>query len=249
MGGSDMHKEILEALKYRSADDFKSTQRKLSTARNTIIREAFCYPYSAFFTEEERHTLKEATEILGRFKQAVEHAKEIRAREALTKKQKAERRDKAKEKILNKFMEKSDIPVHQREAIVMYLALGRYSMEISESFFDAPDVLRKQIDRVLDTRDHLTAIGLSDWCFREVYSWLKHHLWPKNVEPSDREFEEFYSLYSNIWRPKIVEDNSITKRMVDDFSAALMSEVEANEKKARQKTAIEKRSQFSVVKK
>ncbi len=76
----DGDNELLVALAYWSAEDFKVLQRKMTTAANTIKQEALSEKYSALFTDAERETLRDAVSILVEAKDKVEHAKEIKAR-------------------------------------------------------------------------------------------------------------------------------------------------------------------------
>lgn len=73
--------DIIKALKYWNAERFKKLQRKLTTARNTIDKEALSIQLKPFFTDEEKQVLSEASRVLGSVKRKIEHAKEIKARE------------------------------------------------------------------------------------------------------------------------------------------------------------------------
>ena len=77
---SDSKKRI-EALTYWNADRFKALQRKLTSARNTIQKEALSRDLEPFFTEDEVETLNKAAGILASVKRKIEHAKEVKARE------------------------------------------------------------------------------------------------------------------------------------------------------------------------
>ena len=73
--------DIIKALKYWNAERFKSLQRKLTTAKNTIQNEALSAQFKPFFSDEEIKTLAEASRILGSVKNKIAHAKEIKAPE------------------------------------------------------------------------------------------------------------------------------------------------------------------------
>ncbi|PLW67813.1 hypothetical protein [Pseudohalioglobus lutimaris] len=74
-------KGVKEALSWFTAERFKSLQRKLTTARNTIQNDALSSQLKPLYSEEEIRTLNEAARILGSVKSKVEHAKEKKARE------------------------------------------------------------------------------------------------------------------------------------------------------------------------
>ena len=73
--------DIIKALKYWNAERFKSLQRKLTTAKNTIQNEALSAQFKPFLSDDEIKTLTEASRILGSVKNKIAHAKEIKARE------------------------------------------------------------------------------------------------------------------------------------------------------------------------
>jgi len=73
--------EIMKALKWWSAERFKTLQRKLTAAKNTIQNEALSPNLRPFFSNDEIDTLKKASQILETVKTKIEHAKEIKARE------------------------------------------------------------------------------------------------------------------------------------------------------------------------
>ena len=70
--------EIMKTLKWWNAERFKTLQRKLTAAKNTIQTEALSPNFLPFFSADEIDTLKEAVRILGSTKRKIEHAKEIK---------------------------------------------------------------------------------------------------------------------------------------------------------------------------
>ena len=52
--------DIIKALKYRNAERFKALQRKLTTAKNTIQKEALSSQLKPFYTDAEIETLNGA---------------------------------------------------------------------------------------------------------------------------------------------------------------------------------------------
>ena len=74
------NRSMLDALKYWNSDRFKSVQRKLTSAKNTIDNEALSWQLMPFLTDDEVNTLRQASKFLGGFKARIEHAKEKKKR-------------------------------------------------------------------------------------------------------------------------------------------------------------------------
>lgn len=55
--------DIIKALKYWNTERFKTLQRKLTAAKNTIQNDALSVQFKQFFSDDEVKTLAEASRI------------------------------------------------------------------------------------------------------------------------------------------------------------------------------------------
>lgn len=101
-------KKLLEALSYWNAERFKTFQRKLTTAANTIASEALAPSFKVFLTADEIHTLETSLQILKGVKGKIEHAKEVKARAEKKRKHFAEAAYKAGQELWENVFPKPD---------------------------------------------------------------------------------------------------------------------------------------------
>lgn len=147
--------ELIEALSYWNSDNFKRTQRKLSTAAKTIEEEALSNSFKSFLSDSEISTLMEAVAILRNVKKNVEHAKEIKSRDEKIKKEVQEKAGKlGKQAWLVNFPK----PKSTVELFIVAMCFSVYGMSSDFLvYLEAYD--RDNIERLLnrywsDAREH-----------------------------------------------------------------------------------------------
>jgi predicted type IV restriction endonuclease len=139
--------DIIKALKYWNAERFKKLQRKLTTARNTIDKEALSIQLKPFFTDEEKQVLSEASRVLGSVKRKIEHAKEIKAREEKARDLQLADYKQQRQALLAKAFPGPESAEDARPMLVWILALSIHHESISRAYFYERKYIASDIER------------------------------------------------------------------------------------------------------
>lgn len=240
-------RELLDALKYTSSDRFKAVQRKFSTARNTISGDALSQPYAALFTESEKETLREAAEILGAFKNKIEHAKEIRAREERRREEHLKHCKALRSTALDRYLPRPETLAKYIDAVKFHLALqdNRERIIRGTYFGHGTGYIELDLNRGLDPQyPHLAVKHGAITCWQESREWLSENLWPYDKEPEHLRLETVLNAYRDEWS-NVTE--SRYKTLLDRYKLALQAEFESDAAQERQKAAEARRAGFKSV--
>lgn len=194
-------KDLLEVLKWWNSDRFKSLQRKLTTASNTIRKEALSREFRPFLNDDEIDTLEKATAILSGVKSKVEHAKEIKARK--------EREWKLKMDSLKaerKALVDANIAKEGRDLFLFRLALGLHHRDFSGHYFAENHYIISTLNRVLDPNHHFKIKALYRDCLDDLEKWFIEDsaLWPYDEKPTPEELQALISRYQDEWRTEVL---------------------------------------------
>ncbi|WP_287962394.1 hypothetical protein [Alcanivorax sp.] len=248
MDDSSSGNDLLDAIKYTTSERLKATQRKLSTARNTLVETALSRPYRGFFSDEEQEVLSRAAAILGDFKRKVEHAKEIKAREEKRRDAHIERCRALRAKILREaFPQPVDTEQHM-EAVIFQLALCEFRSEVSRSWdlFNEIGQLEEDLAQALDSKfPNLKVAYIAPRCHRETTDWLDERLWYHDDIPESQKLSEIMASYETRWRSVIVTKH---QDFLQRYKDALDSEFAEVKAKARERNALARRSEFKAIK-
>jgi len=247
---SDDVLEILNALKYATSERLKGVQSKFTTARNTISGEALSYPYKSFFSPAEQETLQKAANILGDFKNKIEHAKEIRGREERKREMHLNHCRALRDKVLEKYLVKPVSIQEHFETVLFHLALQNNSNSIAAGAFFGHGIryVESDVDRGLDAKySHLEVKNVAIKCWRESTEWLETNLWRHDVVPDAERIEKVLQVYQEQWRSAIEKlDRHVM--VLERYKQGLQAEFDVDAAKAREKSAIERRSTVKLVK-
>lgn len=241
-------KELLDALKYTSSERLKSAQRKLTTARNTITSDALSYPYASFFSREEQETLTAAAQILGGFKNKIEHAKEVRAREERRREAHLAHCRSERSKLLTKCLSKPVSMDEHVETVVFHLALQDHKDLIARGshFGHGFGYIEEDLNRGIDKQySHLSVKHVALECWRESLEWLGGNLWPYDSEPDSTRIEKVMEAYLAEWRDYTLKRY---EAFFSRYQEALVAEFAGDEAKARAEQAVNRRASIKVVK-
>lgn len=245
----DVH-EILNALKYASSDRLKAAQSKFTSARNTISDEALSYPYKSFFSPAEQETLQKAANILGEFKNKIEHAKEIRGREERKREMHLNQCKARRCKLLEKYFLKPVSMQDHYETVLFHLALQNNSNSIAPGAFFGHGIryVESDLDRGLDAKySHLEVKHVAMKCWRESTEWLETNLWRHDVIPDAERIEKVLQVYQEQWR-SVIEKFDRHSTLLERYKQGLQAEFDTDAAKAREKVAFERRSTVKLVK-
>ncbi|POP52600.1 hypothetical protein [Zhongshania marina] len=242
--------ELLEALKYTTSDRLKSAQRKLTSARNTITGEALTHPYEAFFSENDKEVLRQAANILGQFKNKVEHAKEIRAREEREWNEYLKRCGILRQTILNKYLKSPRLISEHTESVVFHLALQRFRDSIERYrgtyFGHGIKWIEDDFNHGLDDKyPHMKVKHVAPKCHTESFDWLSENLWKYDEEPTADQVIEVMDLYHGEWREATLDSH---EDFFQRYSKALLFEFEDEAAKEREIDAVRRRAGIKAVK-
>lgn len=238
---------ILEAMKYTKAEDLKTIQRKFSTASNTILDEALTERRKGFFSQNEQDALREAARILNSFKNKIEHAKEIRAREEKVRAAHLNRCKAQRTKILDQFIPNPTSIDQHREAVIFHLALGDHKGSISRGAYFSHNLsyIESDLDHGLDPKyPHLSVKHVAAQCRYQTYQWLEENLWRHDVEPEQGRIEKVLQVYRDEWRSNTLQSFA---KFFERYDAALKDEFECDAAKDREKEAIKRRASIKVI--
>jgi len=199
---------IKDLLKYWTAERFKSLQRKLTTAKNTILKDALSRELEPFYSQEEIETLTRAAGILGSVKRKVEHAKEVSAREEKELERHLQHCKSLRLALLNQFFPKPDNDQSEREAVLLNLALDLNGECISKSYYREHKFFVSALDRVLKKERGLSAKAFAMQCWRENHQWLEENLWPYDEEPNKEHIVRLVDDYQSVWRNEVLNHPS-----------------------------------------
>lgn len=248
MEGDKDVKGILYSLKYTSAESLKATQRKFAAARNTIDDEALSHRYKEFFSSEEQETLRAAARILGSFKNKIEHAKEIRAREEKLYHAHQNHCKGQRTKLLDQYLPRPTTMDQHRDTVVFHLALQDHCMAIAKGAYFSHGIgyIESDLERGLDEKySHLTVKNVAQTCWQESYRWLDDNLWRTNVEPERSRIETVMQVYRDEWRSTTLQHY---KKFFDEYEAALTDEFDRDAATGRAKEAVKRRAGIKVIK-
>lgn len=201
---------IKEVLKYWTAERFKSLQRKLATAKNTILKDALSRELEPFYSQEEIETLTRAAGILGSVKRKVEHAKEVSAREEKEFERHLQHCKSLRLSLLNQFFPKPDNNGSELEAVLLNLALDLNSQTISRSYYREHKFFVSALDRVFKKKRSLSAKAFAIQCWEENQQWLEENLWPYDKEPDRALIEHLVDDYQSVWREEVLNHPSFS---------------------------------------
>lgn len=241
--------ELLEALKYATSDRLKSVQRKLTIARNTITGDALTRPYDAFFSENDKEVLRQAANILGQFKNKVEHAKEIRAREEKERDAFLKRCGFLRQTILNKYLKSPRSIGEHTESVVFHLALQRFRDSIARyrgTYFGhgikwTEDNFNCGLD---DKYPHMKVKHVAPKCHTESFDWLSENLWKYDEEPTADQVIKVMDLFHGEWRDVTLDSY---KDFFQHYNKALLFEFEDDAAKERSIEAVRRRAGIKAV--
>ena len=204
---------IKEVLKYWTAERFKSLQRKLTTAKNTILKDALSRELEPFYSQEEIETLTRAAGILGSVKRKVEHAKEVSAREEKEFERHLQHCKSLRLSLLNQFFPKPDDDQSELEAVILNLALDLNGASISNNYYREHKFFVSALDRVLKKERGLSAKAFAMQCWRENQQWLEENLWPYDQEPNKEIIERLVGDYQSVWRDEVLNHPSFSSEV------------------------------------
>lgn len=210
-------KEIIDALSWFTAERFKALQRKLTTAKNTIHKEALSSQLKPFYTDAEIATLNEATRILGSVKRKIEHAKEIKAREEAARDRRLDDCKRQRLALLSKTLPKPTSETDARPMLLWLLALSLNHQKISRhGYFYEKKYIAGDIERAFGRKTVHTVLGNAvDW-WQEVTQFLEENLWPYDEEPDPARLEKVEEWVTGEWRDQVMAHDG-TRTLVDHY--------------------------------
>lgn len=193
-------KEVIDVLSWWTAERFKSLQRKLTTASNTIRNDALSSQFKPFLDHEEIETLQNAAKILSRVKDKVEHAKEIKARNERSRELRLKACWSHREELFNKY-----IPQNGRDLLLLRLALGLFHNEYYSSYFPENYYISNTLERVLDPKHHFGIGALYSDCRSDIEKWLVDGsaLWTHDQTPEPKPLEDLMARFKSEWREHV----------------------------------------------
>jgi len=209
--------DIIKALKYWNAERFKTLQRKLTTARNTIQNEALSAQFKPFLSDDEAKTLAKASHILGSVKNKIEHAKEIKTREEKVRDQCLADYKRQRLSLLAAVIPEPKDVKDSRNMLLWALALSIHHKSISRSgYYYERKYISNDVERVFDTKYSGTVhtTGVSWW--REVTAFLEEHLWHYDEAPDREKLDIVQQLFIEKWS-KELQSNHGTQGILERF--------------------------------
>lgn len=240
--------ELLDALKYASSERLKAAQRKFTVARNTITSDALSYSYKPFFSTKEQEVLEEAARILGDFKNKIEHAKEIRAREERKEEEHLKHCQALREKYLNEYFPSPKTAEEHLETVLFHLSLQDNKDKIARGsyFIHGLKYIESDLANGLNEQySHLKVKHVAIECQRETRVWISENLWRYNAVPDKERITTVINVYINDWRTKT---ENRYRDFLSRYKEALRMELDQEAAKVRAQTAKQRRSEIKVVK-
>jgi len=146
----DKTTQILELLKWHTAEDLKRVQTKFTKTANAIKNEAINSRLSVLYTAEELEMLNNAAVILSKTKNKIERAKDVKKKEEERQRLLDEEYAKKRLLIIDKHIDLDTMPAD--EVLIMYCCLQpvynteKYLSEDIEGLFKYPDRYRHTIN-------------------------------------------------------------------------------------------------------
>jgi hypothetical protein len=214
------NESVKKALRYWTAERFKSLQRKLSAARNTIQKDALSRELEPFYTPDEIETLAKAATILGSIKRKVEHAKEVTAREERERQRHLDHCKALRWSLLDRFVPAPETVENKRDAVVFNLALELHCKEISSGYYREHKFFASSLARVFDKTRGLSPDAFVLHCCRENREWLEKNLWHYDVEPDKKSIEQVLDDYRRHWLDEVLK-NDLFAAEIAQFDQAI----------------------------
>jgi hypothetical protein len=213
--------DILKALKYWNAERFKTLQRKMTTAKNTIENEALSTQFKPFFTDEEVSALAEASRILGSVKNKIEHAKEIKAREEKARNLRLADYKRQRLSLLETVIPKPEGEQDSRNMLLWALALSIHHESISRSgYYYEHKYVSNDVERAFDTKNSVTVSGAGVSWWREVTEFLEKHLWHYDEAPDHGKLDAVHRNFIETWSGD-VQSNQETQEILHRFDTQM----------------------------
>jgi len=209
--------DIITALKYWNAERFKSLQRKLTTAKNTIQNEALSAQFKPFLSDDEIKTLTEASRILGSVKNKIAHAKEIKAREEKERDRRLADYKRQRLLLLAAKIPKPKGSEDTRGMLLWALALSIHHKSISRSaYYYERKYILSDVERAFDKKYAGTvhASGVKWW--QEVTDFLEENLWHYDEVPDPDKLDAVRRQFEEAWRTE-VQSNHGTQGILERF--------------------------------
>lgn len=214
-------KSITEALSWFTAERFKSLQRKLTTARNTIQNDALSSQLRPLYSEDEIRTLNEAARVLGSVKSKVEHAKEKKAREEAARDRHLEQCKRQRRGLLVNALPRPKQEEDARQVLLWLLALSLHHEEISRyGYYYESKYFGTDIERAFGTATHHTVLGTAVSWWEEVTNFLDEHLWPYDKEPDPARLDQLKKQVIGAWTEEVSAFPS-TKALLERFDTEM----------------------------
>lgn len=196
--------EIMNALKWWNAERFKTLQRKLTTAKNTIQNEALSPNLRPFFSNDEIDTLKEASRILGTVKTKIEHTKEIKAREEKARDIHLEKCKRQRLALLEKVFPMPKTDDDTRQILLWALALSLHHRSIDpHGYYYERKYISSDMERAFDPKNQTTVVGAGVGWKREVKNFLEEHLWFYDESPDPDKLDAIQRLFTGKWNKEV----------------------------------------------
>ncbi len=212
--------DIIKALKWWNADRFKSLQRKLTTAKSTIQKEALSAHFRPFLSNEEIQTLQEASHILGAVKGKIEHAKEIKAREEKARNLRLAGYKRQRQALLAEAFPKPETAEDARPILVWILALTLHHERISRGYFYERKYIASDIERTFDRKNVTTVLASAVSWWREITEFLEENMWHYDEAPDPSRIDVIKSHFDKSWRDE-VSSNSGTEPLLERFDTEM----------------------------
>lgn len=209
--------DIIKALKYWNAERFKALQRKLTTAKNTIDKDALSIQFRPFFTDEEIQALSEASHILGSVKNKIAHAKEIKAREEKERDLRLADYRRQRLALLAAMIPKPERSEDTRNLLLWVLALSIHHNSISRSsYFYERNYILSDVERAFDSKLSGTVLAAGVKWWREVTEFLDENLWHYDEAPDPGKLDTVQRQFREVWRAE-VQNHHATQGILERF--------------------------------
>lgn len=206
--------DIKEVLKYWTAERFKSLQRKVSTAANTIEKDLLSWQAAQLFSEKEQETLREALGIMRGLRRKVELAKEQKEREERAFRQHVDKCAKLRGQLLEKHTPTTNDDDGFWQIFAWRLALSVVDTDRFPSLRGLPRVVYVQdmVDRLEAVRDRKAGWNwtpsltwlCNTWLNSDILDELGEKLWEYDEIPNEDLIADF-SDYVNTDIKKMIE--------------------------------------------
>ena len=213
--------DIIKALKYWNAERFKSLQRKLTTAKNTIQNDALSTQFKPFFSDDEVRTLAEASRILGSVENKIAHAKEIKAREEKERDLRLADYKRQRLSLLAAAIPKPKGSEDTRNLLLWALALSIHHESISRSaYYNERKYILSDVERAFDSKYSGTVHAAGDKWWREITEFMDENLWHYDEVPDPDKLNTVQRQFREVWRTE-VQSHHATKGILERFDTEM----------------------------